>query len=193
MKNTPRLALAGLLATLSAAAFAQPLAQAPNNNPCLAGAGGCASGGGIMDPMTEGALIGLGEPMIPNALPRAPKIAASKMETAPAVDETEAVAQLGVGIGGIINPSGGPMIASKGPSAGGPSTLGAAFGGGDSGSIAQTIVPSPDAGSFSFRKMQKASAAANLLEKDVPAPDNGKLNPGDDGLAPGGIRADSNR
>jgi hypothetical protein len=203
--NAPQLALAALLSTLAAApSLAQPLAQPLTpiiNGPagageCVVGVDACGAGPGLsMDPMAEGVLVGLGEPAAPTtpAPAKIPgKISVSKADAPPAPDETDAVARLGVGIGGIINPPGG-FVASKGaPPAAGPATLGAAFGGANDsiepmGAPGQSGTPQ----TFSFHKMQKAATAASLLEKDVPAPD-AKLNPDDSNLAPGSIRAASN-
>jgi hypothetical protein len=200
--NTPRLALAALLSAFGAAAsFAQPLAQNPTpvvNGPagpgeCLVGLGSCGAGPGFsMDPATEGALVGLGAPITPNALPSPTRINVPKASAQPGPDETDGVAALGVGIGGIINPPGGLVAAKTAPAAAGPATVGAAFGGAiDAGGITASLPAVGSAGPFSFRKVEKAAAAAAALEKDVPAPDV-KLAPGDDNLAPGTMRAASN-
>lgn len=119
--NTPRFAVAVLSSALAAApAFSQPLmpvSMGPAGaGQCVLGSEGCGSAGSIMDPLSEGTLMGLGQSMIPPlgnssvaagsasggaAAKKAPSVAPkSTNEEDPGTDL--------VAIGGqIINPLGG--------------------------------------------------------------------------------------
>jgi hypothetical protein len=121
--NTPRFAAAALISALAAApAFSQPVLTPISMGPagtgqCVIGSEGCGSAGSAMDPISEGALVGLGQSMIP-AL-GAPHTSASgsaaggaAAKKAPSIAKTTGDAEDPgadlVAIGGqIINPLGG--------------------------------------------------------------------------------------
>ena len=118
--NTPRFAAAALLLA-AAPAFSQPVLTPISMGPagtgqCVIGSEGCGSAGSAMDPISEGALVGLGQSMIPSL--GAPHSSASgsaaggaAAKKAPSVAKTGDAEDPGadlVAIGGqIINPLGG--------------------------------------------------------------------------------------
>ena len=158
--NTPRFAFAVLLSALAAPAFSQnapltPVSTGPAApGQCVLGATGCGQPrGSAMDPVSENALVGLGQRTAPSLGAPAEKKAAptaAKIADDPDYSVTD-LAALG---GQIINPSGAMAPFSQHPAA--PSDQADLGAPSDAAGITAAPVPTPSG--FSYIHSQKVEA-----------------------------------
>ena len=208
--NTPRFAVAAMISALSAApAFSQPLSAVPAvpapSAQCMIGAPGCgASLGSIMDPMAEGALVGLSQSMVPPlgggsdaAAKKAPPVAIRTTNDPELADAGTDLVAIG---GQIINPGGSaaPFHSATGMNLGASAAAAAAAANRPSQAAFDTHVDgsgiaapvASKVSNLSFVKAQKAEAA--IEGKGAAFGNDPKLSAGDADFGAGGTRASSN-